>query len=158
MGKRLTILGFALLLAGCAHDYDQGAVPNATRTMRDALNDCEGEQMARAKRSYSQFTACELTAEREFATTIHLRRMDVFEIYASRMMALGADRDDGQLSPQDVQARANAIRKAYLADCECQRRAPRAGSGGVVADVGFGYPQPADPGPAIIGGAIWNGR
>jgi hypothetical protein len=118
-----TILSLAtLLLAGCAAGYDQSAVPGASATLIRTMNRCESALPAKGPQSYSEFTACQLAAERNFAVAVKLKRMDAFDIYAREMQQLGADRDAEHLSTDVVQARTNNIRQDFLAKCDCQVR------------------------------------
>jgi hypothetical protein len=103
----------ALMLAGCAASYDKSAVPDAAATMRRAMAACDKEQ------SGSKFTACALAAQRDFALAIHLPKMDAFDAYAARMIALAVDREAGRISPKQMAARAASIRKDYVFACNC---------------------------------------
>lgn len=154
------ILGTALLiLAGCTQAYDRDALPDASTTLHQATTHCEMEQTALARKNYSQFTACQLAAERDFAHAIHLVKMEAFETYAAQMMALAADRDGGLVSLDDVKTRAGLIRRDYWAACACILTGRRLARNGPYygSDIGTYY-NGGDPGPAVIGGAVWNGR
>lgn len=111
----------ALTLAGCAEDYSRAAVPDAAATMHQAIAICEMER----HKSYSEFTACELAAERDFAMAVGFRKMDAFEVYSSRMQALAAERDDFRVSPVEAKTRVEAIREDFWADCDCKPRSGR---------------------------------
>jgi hypothetical protein len=154
--RRLAVICLLLSLAGCARDYDQSALPAASFEMRIAMDRCTAA--VNARKNYSEFAACQVAAERTFAEAIRLQKMDVFEAYAARMLALGAERDAKHLTAEETKTRVAAIRQNYLAACDCNRRMPRGGGGGGLGgDTGSFY-QPADPGPAMIGGAVFNGR
>ena len=110
MNRILTIAISALMLAGCASRaplYDKSAVPNATAAMREATALCEKEQTA------FKFTLCQVAAQRDFAVAIHLPRMDAFDIYAAKMLALAAERDAGRITLKQMGARATSIRNDY---------------------------------------------
>jgi hypothetical protein len=121
MSRILTVTIFALMLAGCASGpgYDKSAVPDATAAMRQATAMCEKEQTA------SKFTACEVAAQRDFAVAIHLPKMDAFDAYAARMMALAAAWESGRLGPRQLAARAASIRNDYWQACNCDLRGHR---------------------------------
>jgi hypothetical protein len=132
MKRALISLCPALLLAGCAASYDQTAVPDASHDLQVAMNRCEADQAAKDHRSYAEFAACQVAAERAFALAIHLQKMDVFETYAGRMQQLGADRDAQHLSLEETRTRAEAIRKDYWSACACNitgRRVARGPAG-----------------------------
>ena len=118
MNRVLTITLSALMLAGCASGpgYDKSAVPNATDAMRQAMAICEKEQTA------SKITACEVSAQRDFAVAIHLPKMDAFDAYAAQMMALAADWEAGRVSPKQLASRAASIRRSYWMVCNCNPR------------------------------------
>ena len=113
----LTVTLAALMLAGCASGppgYDKFAVPDATAAIRQATAMCEKEQTA------SKYTACEVAAQRDFVVAIHLRKMDVFDTYAAKMMALAASWEAGRVSKNQLRARAASIRNDYLEACNCR--------------------------------------
>ena len=119
MTEKFAALALALLLAACAQAYDRQALPAAALTLQKDVFACESKQEVRPVKNFSQFTACQVAAERNFAAAVQMQRMDVFETYASRMLALAADRDRGLMTPKQVQSRAAAIRNDYWADCDC---------------------------------------
>ena len=123
MSRILTGTIFALTLAGCASEpsergYDKSAVPDATAAMRQATTMCEKEQPP-AKFNASKFMACRVAAERNFAMAIHLPKMDVFDTYADKMLALAADQDAGRISLKRMSHRAASIRDDYWRACNC---------------------------------------
>jgi len=120
MNRILTITISALMLAGCASgpDYDKSAVPNATAAMRQATAMCEKEQTA-SQFNASKFMACRVTAERNFAMAIHVRKMDVFDTYADKMLALTADYDASRINLKRMDRRATSIRSDFLMACNC---------------------------------------
>jgi hypothetical protein len=93
-------------------------VPEATAEARQAAAMCEKEQTP-AKFSASKFMACRLAAERNFAMAIHVRKMDVFDTYADKMLALAADYDAGHISLKRMDRRAASIRSDFLMACNC---------------------------------------
>lgn len=107
----------ALMLTACSTTYDLSAVPQATAAMDQATALCERD----VHQNHSQYTACRLAAERSFANSIHLARMELFETYAARMLALAADRDAGRLNQQQMEARAASIRNDYWLVCNCSQ-------------------------------------
>jgi hypothetical protein len=124
MNRILTITFAALMLAGCASEpgYDKSAVPDATAAMRQATAMCEKEQTA------SKYTACEVAAQRDFAVAIHLTKMDAFDTYAAKMMALAAAWDADRIGRGQLAARAAAIRSDYWQACNCDLRGHRSGN------------------------------
>ena len=129
-----------LLLGACAHPYDREALPAAALTYHQEIFVCESQPISNAT-NYSQDTACQVAAERNFAKAIHLVKMDVFEAYAARMMALAADRDLGLLNPEQAQSRVTAIRRDYWVACDCNLTGPRMvynyGNHGIGIDLPF---------------------
>jgi hypothetical protein len=121
MSRILTVTIFALMLAGCASGpgYDKSAVPNATAAMRQATAMCEKEQTA------SKFMACRVAAERNFAMAIHLPKMEAFDTYDAKMLALAADYDTGRINLKRMGARAASIRNDYWRACDCNLRGHR---------------------------------
>jgi len=79
---------------------------------------CEKQQTA-AKFTAATFMACRVAAERNFAMAIHLPKMDVFETYAAKMLALAADYDAGRIYLKPMRVRAETIRNDYLRACDC---------------------------------------
>lgn len=143
MNRQTIALIVTLAAAACTPSYDQSAVPDASYDLRVAMNRCESAQAGRDQTNYSEFTACQVTAERAFAVAIHLQKMDAFDIYASRMEQLAADRDTQHLSLEETRTRVDAIRKDYWAACACniqRRRAPAFYNSG--GDIGPFYQPP----------------
>ena len=120
MIRILTITIFALILAGCADGYDKSAMPRAASGLQERTGACKTRWMAREFKTYSEWQACQLTAERGFARTINLTKMDAFEAYASDMQALAADRDANRVTDNQVRSRANYSLWKFLADCGCK--------------------------------------
>jgi hypothetical protein len=120
MSRILTVAIFALMLAGCASGpgYDKSAVPDATAAMRHATAMCEKEQTA-SQFNASKFMACRVAAERNFAMAIDLPKMDAFDTYAAKMLALAADYDAGRIYLKRMGTRAASIRNDYLRACDC---------------------------------------
>jgi len=125
MSRILTVPIFALVLAGCASEpsNDKSAMPKATAAMRQATAMCEKEQTASKFTAY-KFMACRVAAERNFAVEIHLPKMDVFDIYADKMLALAADYDAGHISLMRMNRRAASIRDDYRRACDCLKGPP----------------------------------
>lgn len=121
MSRILTVPIFALVLAGCASEqpgYDKSAVPEATAAARQEATVCEKEQ-TESKFTASKFMACRVAAERNFAMAIHVRKMDAFDTYADKMLALAADYDAGHISLKRMDRRAASIRSDFLMACNC---------------------------------------
>lgn len=123
MSRILTVTIFSLMLAGCASEpgepaYDKSAVPDATASARQAETLCEKEQ-APSKINASEFMACRLAAERNFAMAIHVRKMDAFDTYADKMLALAADYDAGHIGLKQMDRRAASIRRDFSMACNC---------------------------------------
>lgn len=154
MTEKFAALALALLLAACAQAYDRQALPAAALTLQKDVFACESKQEVRPVKNFSQFTACQVAAERNFANSIHLAKMDVFETYADRMMALAAERDAGLADVEKIQSRAAAIRKNYWAACNCnirERRIARTYGGG---DTGSFYNGGAMGGGGLAAGGV----
>lgn len=113
MQRIVTATVSAVMLSGCAATYDKSAVPDAAANMRQAMAICDQELTP------SKITACDVAAQREFAMAIHLPKMDAFEAYAARMMALTADLEAGRVSPKQMATRADSIRYQYWFACNC---------------------------------------
>lgn len=118
----LTITFCALMLAGCAQGYDPAAVQSATVTMQISSERCEARRTVNDLKTYSEWEACELAAERAFAIAINLKKMDAFEAYAANMQALAARRDANRVTAQQVKLQAEVIRSAFLANCNCKSK------------------------------------
>jgi hypothetical protein len=123
MSRIPTVTIFVTMLAGCASEagapgYDKAAVPDATAAARQAAAICEKEQ-APTKFNASTFMACRVTAERNFAMAIHVRKMDVFDSYAGKMLALAADYDAGHIGLKQMDRRAASIRRDFVTACNC---------------------------------------
>ena len=120
MRQILTITIFALMLAGCADSYNKSVMPKAAASLQQETVGCKARWTAKEFSSYSEWQACQLTAERAFATTISLTRMDAFEVYAADMKALAADRDANRVTDRQVRSRAEEIQWKFFADCGCK--------------------------------------
>jgi len=120
MNRILTITISALMLAGCADTYSRSAMPKAAAGLQRETLGCKARWTAKEFKTYSEWQACQLTAERGFARTIALTRMDAFEVYAADMQALAVDRDAHRVTDRQVRSRANDIQWRFLADCGCK--------------------------------------
>ncbi|MEO8301322.1 MAG: hypothetical protein ABI608_05995 [Rhizomicrobium sp.] len=118
----LTITISAIMLAGCADTYNGSAMPKAAAALQQETVGCKARWTAKDFKTYSDWQACQLTAERAFARTIALTKMDAFEVYAADMHALAADRDANRVTDREVRSRANDIQWKFLADCGCKPR------------------------------------
>jgi len=116
----LTVAISTLMLSGCASEpgYDKSAVPEATAAARQAAAVCEKEQVP-TNFTASQFMGCRLAAERNFAMAIHVRKMNAFDAYADKMLALAADYDAGRINLKRMDRRAASIRSDFLLACNC---------------------------------------
>ena len=123
MRRNLIIALSALMLAGCADTYNGSAMPKAAAALQQETVGCKARWTAKEFKTYSEWQACQLIAERAFARTIALTKMDAFEVYAADMQALAADRDANRVPDREVRSRANDIQWRFLAACGC--RPPR---------------------------------
>ena len=120
MNRVLTVTISALMLAGCADTYNKSVMPKAAANLQQETVGCKARWTAKEFSSYSEWQACQLTAERDFATAISLTRMDAFEVYAADMKALAADRDANRVTDRQVRSRAEEIQWKFFADCGCK--------------------------------------
>jgi hypothetical protein len=120
MSRILIIAISALMLAGCAGTYSRSAMPMAAASLQQETAGCKARWTTKEFKTYSEWQACQLTAERGFARTIALAKMDAFEVYAADMKALAADRDAKRVTDRQVRSRANEILDMFLADCGCK--------------------------------------
>jgi hypothetical protein len=116
----LTITISAMMLGGCADTYNGSAMPKAVAALQQETVGCKARWTAKEFKTYSEWQVCQLTAERGFARTIALTKMDAFEVYAADMQALAADRDANRVTDREVRSRANEIQWRFLADCGCK--------------------------------------
>ena len=123
MSRILNITISVLLLAGCAgttDTYNKSAMPTAASGLQLETVFCKARWTAKEFKTYSEWQACQLTAERGFARAIALTKMDAFEVYAADMQALAVDRDAHRVTDRQVRSRANDIYWRFLADCGCK--------------------------------------
>jgi hypothetical protein len=120
MSRILTITIFALMLTGCADGYDKSVMPKAAAGLQEGTVACKTRWTAKEFKTYSEWQACQLTAERGFARTINLTKMDAFEVYAADIQALAADRDAKRVTDHQVRSRAEEILWQFLVDCGCK--------------------------------------
>src|SRR4051812_31366911 len=120
MSRILTTTISAFMLASCAPTYDGSAMPKAAAALQQETVGCKAKWTAKEFKTYSEWQACQLIAERGFARTIALTKMDAFEVYAVGMQALAADRDVKRVTDRQVRSRANDIWWRFLADCGCR--------------------------------------
>ena len=156
MSRILTITISALILAGCADTYDRSAMPKAAAGLQQETVGCKARWTAKEFKTYSEWQACQLTAERGFARAIALTKMDAFEVYAADMQALAVDRDAHHVTDRQVRSRANDIYWRFLVDCGCKPRwKPRPGYANAYANA---LVEPTLPGgamsPGAAGGAV----
>jgi hypothetical protein len=116
----LTITISALMLMGCTETYNRSAMPKAAAALQQDTVRCKARWTAKEFKTYSEWQACQLAAERGFARTIALTKMDAFEAYAADMQALAVDRDANRVTDRQVRSRANDIQWRFLADCGCK--------------------------------------
>jgi len=109
-----------LTLAGCADSYDKSVMPVAAAELQQGTVACKSRWTAKEFKTYSEWQACQLTAERGFARTINLMKMDAFEVYATDMQALAADRDANRVTDNKVRSRAEYSLWKFLAECGCK--------------------------------------
>ena len=141
MNRILTITISALLLAGCAgtaDTYNRSAMPIAASGLQLQTAFCKARWTAKEFKTFSEWQACQLTAERSFARAIALTKMDAFEVYAADMKTLAADRDARRVTDRQVRSRANDIQGRFLADCGCKPERARLNQngGGGLAGIG----------------------
>lgn len=126
MSRILTITLAALMLASCAganneaDTYNKSIMPKAAASLRQEVIGCKTRWAAKESKTYSGWFACQLTAERGFARTIALTRMDAFEVYAGDMQTLGAEWDAHRVTDRQARSRAKEIQAKFLADCGCR--------------------------------------
>ena len=120
MNRILTTTISALMLAGCADTYNRSAMPKAAAALQQETVGCKARWTAKQFKTYAEWQACQLTAERGFARAINLTKMDAFEVYAANMQTLAADRDAKRVTDRQVRSRANDIQWRFLADCGCK--------------------------------------
>ena len=143
MRRILTITISAFMLASCAGAYDRSAMPKAAADLRHQTVGCKAKWTAKELKNYAEWQACQLTAERGFTRAIALAKMDAFEVYASDMQALAADRDAHRVTDSQIVARAKEIQSKFFADCRCKpARVPADNSSNWSAGVLGAYPAP----------------
>lgn len=120
MHRILTIAISALMLAGCADTYNRSAMPKAAAGLQQETVGCKARWTAKEFRTYSEWQACQLTAERTFVTNINLTKMDAFEAYAADMRTLAADRDANRVTERQFRSRTEDIHWKFLVDCDCK--------------------------------------
>ena len=120
MNRTLIMIISALMLAGCADTYNRSAMPKAASGLQQETVGCKARWTAKELKTYSEWQACQLTAERSFARAIALTKMDAFEVYAAGMQALAADRDANRVTDRQVRSRSEEIQWKFLADCGCK--------------------------------------
>jgi hypothetical protein len=120
MSRILTITISAFMLASCAPTYDGSAMPKAASGLQQETVGCKAKWTAKEFKTYSEWQACQLTAERGFARAIALTKMDAFEVYAADMQKLAADRDAHRVTDREVRSRANDTYSRFLVDCSCK--------------------------------------
>ena len=120
MKRILTITISVLMLTGCADTYNKSVMPKAAAGLQQETVGCKARWTAKEFRTYSEWQACQLRAERGFATTINLTKMNAFDVYASEMQALAADRDANRVTDRQVRSRAQEIQWKFLVDCGCK--------------------------------------
>jgi len=146
MSRMLTAAISALMLASCAPTYDGSAMPKAAAGLQQETIGCKSRWTAKEFKTYSEWQACQLTAERSFVRAIALTKMDAFDVYAAGMQALAMDRDAHCVTDGQVRSRANDIYWRFLADCGCR---PERAHPVFANSASFGgYPSPDDHMPS----------
>ena len=138
----------ALMLAGCATGtYNKSAMPKAASGLQLETVVCKDRWTTKELKTYSEWQACQLTAERSFARAIALTKMDAFEVYAADMQALAADRDAKRVTDRQVRSRATDIYTRFLADCGCKPQRQPVGTPVGIDVYGNGVGYIGGPGP-----------
>src|SRR5258708_21058015 len=120
MNRILTITFSALMLASCADTYNKSVMPKAAAGLQQETVGCKARWTAKEFKTYAEWQACQLTAERGFARAINLTKMDAFEVYAAEMQALAADRDAKRITDHQVRSSAEELQWKFLVDCGCK--------------------------------------
>jgi hypothetical protein len=120
MNHTLIVAISLLTLAGCADSYDKSVMPAAAAGLQQETVACKTRWTAKEFKTYSEWQACQLAAERGFARAINLTKMQAFEVYAADMQVLAADRDAKRVTDHQVRSRAEYILWKFLADCDCK--------------------------------------
>ncbi len=120
MNHTLIIAISLLTLAGCADSYDKSVMPAAAAGLQQQTAACKTRWTGKEFKTYSEWQACQLAAERGFARAINLTKMQAFEVYAADMQVLAADRDAKRVTDHQVRSRAEYILWKFLADCDCK--------------------------------------
>lgn len=124
--KAVPVLCVAALMAGCAGVYDPSLIAGAKATSDLEYDRCGARQTAGEIRTVSALLECFLTADRAFAATVKLRRMDLYEAYAARMRLLGSEIDRQAVTVAEAQQRYTAIRRDYFASLDAAYAADQA--------------------------------
>lgn len=141
-----------LMLAGCAGTYNRSVMPTAAASLQKDTAGCKARWTAKEFTTYSAWQACQLTAERGFARTIALTKMDRFEIYAADLQTLAAERDAKRVTDSEVRSRASKIKRTFLADCGCRPNRHLAGDPFIYGN-GYANAAPSDAGLFPAAGA-----
>jgi len=120
MNHTLIVAISLLTLAGCADSYVKSVMPAAAAGLQQETVACKTRWTAKEFKTYSEWQACQLAAERGFARAINLTKMQAFEVYAADMEVLAADRDAKRVTDHQVRSRAEYILWKFLADCDCK--------------------------------------
>ena len=140
MSRILTITICALMLAGCADTYSRSAMPKAAASLQQEAGGCTSRWAAKEFKTYSEWQACQLTADRGFVSNIALTKMDAFEVYAAEMQALAADRDAHRATDRQARSRAKDIQRKFFADCGCKPDRRLAVNAAQFDSLSFGMP------------------
>ncbi len=140
-----TLVPATLMLAGCAGTYNRSDLPTAAASLQQETAGCKARWTAKEFTTYSAWQACQLTAERGFARTIALTKMDTFEVYAADLQTLAAERDAKRVTDREVMSRANKIKRTFLADCGCRPNRHLSGDPFIYAN-GYSNAPPGDAG------------
>lgn len=108
----------AMVLAGCAHVYDQAALPSAKAANDLATDLCDSRARNGEFHSFAELTECYLAADRAAAVQIKLAKMDIFEAYATRARILALDTDAGRLPYQEFGARLVALQRDFAVSAQ----------------------------------------
>ena len=120
MKHTLIVVISLLTLAGCADSYDKSVMPAAAAGLQQETVACKTRWTAKEFKTYSEWQACQLVAERGFAKAINLTKMQAFEVYAADMQVLAADRDAKRVTDHQVRSRAEYILWKFLVECDCK--------------------------------------
>jgi hypothetical protein len=125
----VSVLAYAWAMsASSASVFDEDAIPSAGAQQQLEIDSCVAASRANPAMTMHEAVLCVVSARQHFAAAIHLKKMDLFNVYAARMALMAGQYDAKLISTDEANAQwktisddyENSLAAAYQADVRRQ--------------------------------------